>query len=373
MSVSSDRRIVARHCFACVVMGGLVVLVGPQSAWSQQPNSDAIAAAQTPQQVPEERPEQKKTDHDRSDIFAADRATCVRGPGQPARRGRMLGFDFYLDPLGAMKPGMTFEENFKAGVANKPKLMDTQRKLLQSRYNLEPKLDHAVKMSRGKPVAVGPTARLPEGITWDALGAMSAADIQKKDVFPYKALPHPAQGGGLGGQVFPQMQIEMFPRLERFDVDFDLARGLSARVSAGHVSPESTRTRRRLARRGGLDQQLLPPVQGHPDARAARRPAAVAHAVSARRVQSDRRSQNRPAEPRRDLLRLPRQWPHDWPVPPESRQPAASSGAFVSIRSACAACSTSRSTVRSGACARWKISPNSSSGRRTSTATRSTP
>ena len=25
-----------------------------------------------------------------------------------------------------------------------------------------------------------------------------------------------------GGQVFPQMQIEMFPRLERFDVEFDL-------------------------------------------------------------------------------------------------------------------------------------------------------
>jgi hypothetical protein len=26
----------------------------------------------------------------------------------------------------------------------------------------------------------------------------------------------------VGGQVFPQKQIEQFPRLERFDVDFDL-------------------------------------------------------------------------------------------------------------------------------------------------------
>jgi cytochrome c peroxidase len=30
------------------------------------------------------------------------------------------------------------------------------------------------------------------------------------------------QGGGLGGQVFPQMQIKMFPRLERYDVEYDL-------------------------------------------------------------------------------------------------------------------------------------------------------
>ena len=27
----------------------------------------------------------------------------------------MLGFDFYRDPLGAMKPGMTFEDVYKAG------------------------------------------------------------------------------------------------------------------------------------------------------------------------------------------------------------------------------------------------------------------
>ena len=100
--------------------------------------------------------------------------------------------------------------------------MATQRKLLESRYNLKPKLDPVVKMSRGKPLVVGPTARLPEGMDWETLAAMSPAEIRRKDLFPYKALPHPAQGGGLGGQVFPQMQIKMFPRLERYDVEFDL-------------------------------------------------------------------------------------------------------------------------------------------------------
>jgi cytochrome c peroxidase len=59
-------------------------------------------------------------------------------------------------------------------------------------------------------------------LDWATLAAMSPEEIRSKNVFPYKALPHPAQGGGLGGQVFPQMQIKMFPRLERYDVEFDL-------------------------------------------------------------------------------------------------------------------------------------------------------
>jgi cytochrome c peroxidase len=44
--------------------------------------------------------------------------------------------------------------------------------------------------------------------------------MRKAGSFPYPALPHPKQM--TGGQVFPAMQIAMFPRLERFDVDFDI-------------------------------------------------------------------------------------------------------------------------------------------------------
>src|SRR5205807_6167987 len=67
---------------------------------------------------------------------------------------------------------------------------------------------------------IGPTARLRNGMTWDKLVAMSAEEIRKGDLFPYPSLPHPKHAPG--GQVFPKMQIDMFPRLERFDVDFDL-------------------------------------------------------------------------------------------------------------------------------------------------------
>ncbi|HEY1052149.1 MAG TPA: hypothetical protein VGE39_20400, partial [Prosthecobacter sp.] len=69
-------------------------------------------------------------------------------------------------------------------------------------------------------VPVGPTARLKDGQKWEALATMTPEDIRKANAFPYPALPHPKQVAG--GQVFPAMQIEMFPRLQRYDVDFDL-------------------------------------------------------------------------------------------------------------------------------------------------------
>lgn len=182
---------------------------------------DAVEEAQTPRKVAVTRPEQKKSKHDQSDVFKEDNAP----PSSPVideqpEKGRMNGFEFYRDPLGASKPKMTFEEIYKADVEAKPKVMAAQKKLLESRYNLKAKLHPEAKMSRGKPLAVGPTAILADGMTWDKLGQMTAEEIREKNVFPYPSLPHPKQNPG--GQVFPAMQIAMFPRLERFDIDFDL-------------------------------------------------------------------------------------------------------------------------------------------------------
>jgi cytochrome c peroxidase len=133
----------------------------------------------------------------------------------------VLGFEFYRDPLNAKKPmTTTFQEVQQADMAEKPKVMQTQRRLLDVRYDLTPHLSSEVKMTRGKPIAVGPTARLPQGTTWESLAAMSPQDIRMNNLFPYPPLPHPKQA--TGGQVFPQIQIDMFPRLQRFDVDFDL-------------------------------------------------------------------------------------------------------------------------------------------------------
>src|SRR5262249_39244571 len=78
----------------------------------------------------------------------------------------------------------------------------------------------SARMSRGKPLAVGPTARLPQGMTWERLASLSPDEIRSRGIFPYPSLPHPKQA--TGGMVFPQVQTTMFPRLDRFDVEFDL-------------------------------------------------------------------------------------------------------------------------------------------------------
>ena len=223
-----NKRGLGMETIAVLIVGSVALLMhsaaGQQSTTApSRVSKDAITDAQTPRDVPNERPEQKRSTHDMSDVFAPRKALPSSGAliDQP-EQGGMTGFDFYRDPLGAMKPGTTFEEIYTAAVAGKPTVSARQRKLLESRYNLEPRHDPRVTMSRGKPLVVGPTARLPQGTDWQALAAMSPAEVRRQDAFPYKALPHPVQGGGLGGQVFPQMQIKMFPRLERYDVEFDL-------------------------------------------------------------------------------------------------------------------------------------------------------
>src|SRR5690606_31641107 len=70
------------------------------------------------------------------------------------------------------------------------------------------------------PVPMGPTARLPDSSTWEDLAALSPSEIRAAGIFPYPPLPHPKQT--TGGQVFPEVQLAAFPRLRRFDVDFDI-------------------------------------------------------------------------------------------------------------------------------------------------------
>jgi len=200
--------------------------VGLAFAWAQTPNPapaprDAVVEGQQPSPVAIERPEQQKNQHDLSDVYDPPNAK----PSSPVfqtqpKQGKNSGFDFYRDPLNSDHPSANPDDIMKQLMADKPRVMEAQRQLLESRYNLQPHLDPEAKMSRGKPLPVGPTARLSQGLTWDRLAEMTPAEIKERDVFPYLSLPHPLQTNG--GQVFPKMQILMFPRLERVDVDFDL-------------------------------------------------------------------------------------------------------------------------------------------------------
>ena len=116
----------------------------------------------------------------------------------------------------------SFRERMDKDRAEKAAVMSRQRELLESRYVLDPRPDDKARMSRGKPIQVGPAARLPEGMTWDALAAMSPEEIREKGVFPKGFLPLPHPKHAVGGMLFPQMEIRALPRLARFDLDFDL-------------------------------------------------------------------------------------------------------------------------------------------------------
>lgn len=105
-------------------------------------------------------------------------------------------------------------------IAEKLEVMNKHMALLNVRYDLSGKTDPIAKMSGGKLLPVGPTAKLSSGISWEILGAMSPEEIKQKNIFPYPPLPHVKHA--TGGMVVAPMQLKAHPELVRFDVDFDL-------------------------------------------------------------------------------------------------------------------------------------------------------
>lgn len=150
------------------------------------------------------------------------------GVDSPIERTKEKGFagvDFSYDLFGG-PPGQSATQLAEQAVAkdrkDKPKVMAEQAKRLQERYRLDCTTGSSARMTNGKPQPIGPTVKLKDGLTWDALARMDAEDIRRQKAFPqgFMRLPHVKHE--VGGMVFPQEQIEQFPRLERVDVDFDL-------------------------------------------------------------------------------------------------------------------------------------------------------
>ena len=113
-----------------------------------------------------------------------------------------------------------FEKVMALDKSQKAVVMKRQLDLLSERYDLSKRVTTEVTMSGGKPLPVGPTAKLKRGMTWDELAGLAPESIKMQGLFPYLPLPHPNHP--VGGMIFTQIQIKQFPRLERFDLDFDL-------------------------------------------------------------------------------------------------------------------------------------------------------
>jgi cytochrome c peroxidase len=109
----------------------------------------------------------------------------------------------------------------------RPEVMKRQMDLLNERYDLGNLPAKGVTMSRGKPVQEGVRVKLPKGMTWEKLAAMSPEEIREKNMFPAGLFPLPHPNHPEGGLVFPKFLIDEIKKQEgrdltRFDLDFDL-------------------------------------------------------------------------------------------------------------------------------------------------------
>lgn len=106
--------------------------------------------------------------------------------------------------------------------ADKAGVIERHQKFLEYRYDLTAHPDAKVKMTRGKPIQVGPTVRLVRGTTWESLAEMTPDEIRDQNLLPPGFLPLPHPKHDVGGMLFTQTQIKALPRLQRFDLDFDI-------------------------------------------------------------------------------------------------------------------------------------------------------
>ena len=113
----------------------------------------------------------------------------------------------------------TFDQIKARRIAVKAARAKAHADLLSSRYVLDARTDPRATMSGGKPLPIGPTARIAD-VTWEQLGQMTPEQIRYKGLFPYKPLPFADHAEG--GMLFPEMTLRLLPRLTRFDLDFDL-------------------------------------------------------------------------------------------------------------------------------------------------------
>jgi cytochrome c peroxidase len=130
------------------------------------------------------------------------------------------------DQNGGGDQHVDFEALRAAKIAEKAEVEERQQALLELRYDLSD-TPSAVTMTRGKALQSGVRVLLPDGLSWEALAALSPDEIRAQGLFPlgFFPLPHPKQPEG--GMLFPQVHIdEVLDQtgrdLQRFDLDLDL-------------------------------------------------------------------------------------------------------------------------------------------------------
>lgn len=139
----------------------------------------------------------------------------------------LLAMGSYFGPTLPLIAQEDFSSLVKRTQAEKPTFAARQQKLLAERYDLADQPAEGAVMSRGKPVQAGVRVRLPEGVTWEKLAAMTPAEIKQQKAWPGGFLPLPHPHHEAGGMIFTKVLIDETKKqtdrdLTRFDLDFDL-------------------------------------------------------------------------------------------------------------------------------------------------------
>ena len=121
----------------------------------------------------------------------------------------------------------TFSAVMAHDLAAKPGIEREHQAMLEQRHDLSDRPAQGITMERGKPLQEEVRVKLPSGVTWEQLAAMSADEIRERGLWPKGLLPLPHPFHPTGGQVFPKEEIDAIKMqdgrdLTRFDVDFDL-------------------------------------------------------------------------------------------------------------------------------------------------------
>jgi cytochrome c peroxidase len=166
-------------------------------------------------------------------VLALSRADAQQASQAPPPNPYLMGTEgFYKGPRGLTSyMPVAIAESFsslRARLAGEKAGAEAEHNaLLQARYDLSNRPAAGVTMDRTKPVQEGVRVKLPPGVTWEQLAAMSADQIRDQNLYPqgFYPLPHPKHQEG--GFVFPHFVIDTIKRqdgrdLARFDIDFDL-------------------------------------------------------------------------------------------------------------------------------------------------------
>ncbi len=115
---------------------------------------------------------------------------------------------------------MRFEQWVLFHQKQKPGLMRDIKTYMESRFDFSGQTVPGQLMSGGKPIMLGPVARLSGEVeSFEALAKRSPQEIKEEGLFPYVPLAHPLQS--TAHMVFPEQWIKAHPEHRRIDVDMD--------------------------------------------------------------------------------------------------------------------------------------------------------